>query len=216
MAGPDYISVENLADWEEVTAAQLPEDLAHDVITAVSRSIDTMCWRQADGFGPAGNTAEQRMFVIEPDARRLIVDDFVEVTEVRIGSDTADPLDLDDLLTEPYDADRRGRPYEWIERLDRYPLAGSLGGYSRFESFGSAARSRMRAYVTARWGWPATPAEITQAVKIGSARLLGRKDVRFGLLQSDEFGSVELKAWDPDERRLICAGFKRKSHVGGQ
>ena len=202
MARIDYIDVDGLAAWEELTTAQLPEALAHDVITTVSRTIDWMCWRQADGFAPAGNTAEQRVYLLDPGARRLLIDDCVEVTEVRLGHPTTgDVVDLADLITAPFTAGQRGRAYEWVERLDCRALAPS--------------RTRQRVYVTLRAGWPATPAGITQACKLGCARLLGRKDVRFGILESDEFGSVSLQAWDPDQRALICQ-YKRKSRVGGR
>ena len=202
MARVDYITTQQLADWEELDGvAQLPEALAHAVITAVSRTIDWMTWRQADGFAPAGAVAVQRRFLLGPGAGRLIVDDFTAVTEVRLGSTTGDVLDLDDLLLEPDTAAQRGRPFEWIERLDCRRL--------------TASAVRQYAFVTARWGWPATPAGIVQAAKLGASRLLGRKDTRFGVLESDEFGAIELKAWDPDERKQICQ-YKRKSRIGGR
>ncbi len=60
-----------------------------------------------------------------------------------------------------------------------------------------------RARVTARWGWPVMPDEITEATLIQAARLYRRKDSPEGVTGSAEWGVVRLSRRDPDVWALI-------------
>lgn len=58
--------------------------------------------------------------------------------------------------------------------------------------------------VTARWGWPAVPAEVVQATQLLAARLYRRKDSPQGVLGSTEWGAVRVSRVDPDVEALIA------------
>lgn len=65
--------------------------------------------------------------------------------------------------------------------------------------------------VTARWGWPAIPAQIAEAGRLLAARLYRRKDSPQGVLGSAEWGVARVSRFDPDVESLIApfilAGF---------
>lgn len=61
-----------------------------------------------------------------------------------------------------------------------------------------------RVQVTARWGWPTVPDEITQATQLLAARLYRRKDSPEGVLGSSEWGAVRVSRIDPDVQGLIA------------
>lgn len=61
-----------------------------------------------------------------------------------------------------------------------------------------------RVRITARWGWPAVPAEIGMATLLLASRLFLRKDSPEGLTGSAEFGSVRVSRWDPDVEALVA------------
>lgn len=58
--------------------------------------------------------------------------------------------------------------------------------------------------VTAKWGWPAVPDEITMATLIQAARLFRRKDSPEGVLGNSEWGALRVSRVDPDVAALIA------------
>ncbi|WFF07251.1 hypothetical protein O7622_01220 [Micromonospora sp. WMMD1076] len=58
--------------------------------------------------------------------------------------------------------------------------------------------------VTARWGWPTVPDEISMAAVLLANRLYMRKDSPEGVAGSSEWGAVRLSRWDPDAEALIA------------
>jgi hypothetical protein len=65
--------------------------------------------------------------------------------------------------------------------------------------------------VTAKWGWPETPAEIELATRMLASRLYRRKDSPQGVIAIPEFGGIRVSRFDPDVRALLApfmiAGF---------
>jgi hypothetical protein len=57
--------------------------------------------------------------------------------------------------------------------------------------------------VTARWGWPSAPAQISEANRMLAARLYRRKDSPQGVVGSAEWGMVRVSRFDPDVESLI-------------
>lgn len=57
--------------------------------------------------------------------------------------------------------------------------------------------------VTARWGWPEVPDEITTAALLLANRLYLRKDSPEGIAGGGEWGAIRLSRWDPDVEALI-------------
>lgn len=80
---------------------------------------------------------------------------------------------------------------------DGYPVTGLL----RPLSIWGTAFTRIR--VTARFGWPAVPDDVTQACLIQATRLYKRKDSPEGIIGSAEWGVRNLSRRDPDVWALI-------------
>ena len=79
---------------------------------------------------------------------------------------------------EPTNAAAAGRPWTRIV---------AVGTTNRFPA--SPGRLYPGVRVTAKGGWPAVPAPVKQATLIQAAFLWGRKDSRFGVAGSPEFGN---------------------------
>ncbi len=62
--------------------------------------------------------------------------------------------------------------------------------------------SRLR--VTARWGFPAVPDQVSQAALLYAARLFRRKDSPEGIAGTTEWGAVRVSSRDPDVEALIA------------
>lgn len=59
--------------------------------------------------------------------------------------------------------------------------------------------------VTARWGWPATPASVDKAALLLASRLYRRKDSPEGVIGSAEWGAIRVSNIDPDVRALLSS-----------
>lgn len=57
--------------------------------------------------------------------------------------------------------------------------------------------------ITAQFGWPAVPDDISEAALIQAARLFKRKDSPEGVIGNAEWGVVRLSRRDPDVWNLI-------------
>ncbi|HEY5833593.1 phage gp6-like head-tail connector protein [Streptomyces sp.] len=79
---------------------------------------------------------------------------------------------------------------------DGQPITGLL------RVLGTWGTATTRVRVTARWGWPAVPDDITEAALIQAGRLYKRKDSPEGLMGGD-WGAIRLSRRDPDVWTLI-------------
>ena len=125
--------------------------------------------------------------VHETDGDVLLVDDIGDVTGLTLESGAATswtPI-TGSYETTPDNALADGRPVTGLLRM------GPWGVY----------RTRVR--VTARFGWPAVPDDITEAALIQASRLYKRKDSPEGIIGSAEWGVRNLSRRDPDVWALI-------------
>ncbi|MEU0102396.1 phage gp6-like head-tail connector protein [Streptomyces sp. NPDC006267] len=163
------------------------DTLLDGALAASSRGIDTATGRRfwlddvATGrtFTLAGNV------VCGDGGERLLIDDAgaaPTLVETGSGSSWTAVTDYDPA---PDNALVRGRPIT--------ALALAAGGWG----------GGLRARITAQWGWPAVPDEITEATLIQAARLYRRKDSPEGVTGSAEWGVVRLSRRDPDVWALI-------------
>lgn len=81
--------------------------------------------------------------------------------------------------------------------VDGWPVTGLM------LPTGSWGPSTARVRVTARWGWPQIPDEISYACLLQAARLYRRKDSPEGVAGSPEWGLVRLPRLDPDVAALV-------------
>lgn len=176
------------------TSADDRDDLIDAAIAAACRQIDQRCGR----YFYIDNAATSRTFRARGNVtydgldELIYVDDIatsvglVVETSAGVGG-TWSTVSAASYELGPDNADAYGRP--WTE------VRGSAGWLS--------CTAKVR--ITATWGWPAVPDEITQAATLLAARLYRRKDSPEGVLGSAEWGTVRVSRVDPDVEALISA-----------
>jgi hypothetical protein len=163
--------------------------LLTSALASASRGIDKTCGRRF-WLDPA---AVQRTFrlpgrvVREDDGDLLLVDDIGSITGLVVETGSgASFTAVTGYETSPDNALADGKPITGLLRV-----LGSWG----------TATTRVR--VTARFGWPAVPDDITEAALIQASRLYKRKDSPEGIIGSAEWGVRNLSRRDPDVWALI-------------
>ncbi|MEU5094943.1 phage gp6-like head-tail connector protein [Streptomyces sp. NPDC020996] len=165
------------------------DTLLTSALGAASRSIDKACGRRfwldaapvARTYRPAGRVARGA------DGELLLVDDIGSATSLVVETGSAASWTaVTGYETSPDNALVDGQAITGLRRL-----GGSWG----------ASTGRVR--VTARFGWPAVPDDITEAALIQASRLYKRKDSPEGIIGSAEWGVRSLSRRDPDVWALI-------------
>lgn len=184
----NYTDVDTLKDSLHITDVTR-DDLLAAVVTSASRSIDKMCGRRfwLDETAKARKINPRDKVVYDCDGARLLVADIGSLddllVEVGSGSSWTDVTSS----VEPVEPELEGWPYT---SLLRWSWSWSLS-------------PRQRVRVTARWGWPAVPDEISQAALIQASRLFKRKDSPEGVMGSADWGVIRVSRTDPDVAALI-------------
>lgn len=187
----EYVDLATLKSSLRIETSDTTQDALLDKArVSASRSIDRSTGRRfwLDPTAVARVYNPRRRVVYEDGYAKLLVDD--------IGSTTG-------LIVETGPA---GGPWTAITNyetspdnalLDGEPITGLLLGAGGW----GVATTRVR--VTARFGWPAVPDDISQAAFIQASRLFRRKDSPEGVMGSAEWGVVRLSRRDPDVWALI-------------
>lgn len=97
----------------------------------------------------------------------------------------------------PEDAIEQGMPADAI----RLPAGGSYGNY------GSLA-------ITAVWGWPTVPDDITMACQMQAHRYYNRKSSPEGVAGSAEWGISRIPPLDPDVLSILKGGGFMRAGIG--
>lgn len=199
---PDYADTTALRAFVRLTDDQDDDQVALAIATA-SRAIDRATHRQ---FGLVA-APEARYYTARYDAvhRRWCteVDDLMDDTALAVAVDTAGDGTYAGAVTahalRPVNAAAKGRP--WTSLLVR---PGSAVQPSTLDA---------GVQITARWGWSAVPAPITQACLLQASRLLARRDSPYGVAGSPEAGAeVRLLARvDPDVEVALADYVRRPS-----
>ncbi|MEV6124876.1 phage gp6-like head-tail connector protein [Streptomyces sp. NPDC052077] len=180
-----YVTREVLKEQLGIEAADTSRDARADrAVRAASQSIDRATGRRfwLDSTPTARVFRSRGRTVCGPDGMLLLVDDIGDTAGllVEAGQGTSwSPVT--GYETQPDNALADGRPVTGLLRP------------------GWASRVR----VTARFGWPAVPDDITEAALIQAARLFKRADSPEGVMGSAEWGVVRLSRRDPDVWALI-------------
>lgn len=181
-----YGSIADLKERLQLEAGDDTRDsVLNSVLDAASRGIDRACGRRfwlddelvERTFNPRGRVANQ------DDGSLFLVNDIGSAEGMVVQSGGATVTGYE---TSPDNA-----------LLDGQPITGLLLVNG---SWGSAA-NRIR--ITAKFGWPAVPADIVEATLIQASRLFKRKDSPEGVTGSAEWGVVRLSRRDPDVWNLI-------------
>jgi hypothetical protein len=164
------------------------DDLIEQAIRSASRMIDRKTGRRFY----ADEAASARLFVMRGGSytdgceQGVLVDDISTLDGLVVESGgTGNWAALDTYDTGPDNALAYGRPITSL-----YGTTGWLPWSGRVR-------------VTARWGWPAVPDEITQAAMMLAARLYRRKDSPQGVMGSSEWGAIRVSRLDPDVEALL-------------
>lgn len=178
---------ESYAPLDELKRMRRITDTADDalltrVLSVASRRIDARTNRRfwldptpvERVFGTAGR--------LTPDGR-LLVDDIGAVDGLVVETGT-------------------GATWSAFTDYELGPANALVDGwpYTDLTGFWSGARVR----ITAQWGWPAVPEDISMATLLLASRLYLRKDSPEGVLASAEFGSIRVSRWDPDVDALVA------------
>jgi hypothetical protein len=169
------------------------DDLLNKALASASRSIDKTTGRRfwldpapvARIYNPRGRV------VRDVDGETLLVDDIGSIAGliVETGPAAGPWTAVTGYETTPDNALANGKAIEGLLR------ANSIWSWQR------GATTRVR--VTARFGWPAVPDDITEAALIQASRLYKRKDSPEGIIGSAEWGVRNLSRRDPDVWALI-------------
>jgi len=179
-----YATLEELQDRTTDNAAKV--DVLQGALDAATGAVDSYCGRNFD----LSATATARVFKVTR-TDRCRVDDIGSLTDLVIK--TGRPGSFGTTLTvdthywlEPLNSITLGRPYEyvWTESL-----------------FTAAPYATVQ--VTAKWGWPAVPDEVSQATLLLAQRLYTRKDSPTGVAGFGDYGVVRVTASDADVARLL-------------
>ena len=214
-----YATNDQLAEWTSTAVAALPPDRATLCLAAASRLVDDLAGRTT--FGVASATATQRQLLVAPGRQILIIPDAVEITAVRLESATGDVVPDDDWAPWPDEApwETPPHPYEGLVRLDGapwfYELSRSGAWRAPYLTRSPVSRRRCRAWVTARWGWEATPDVAVQATLLQAAKLLRLKDAPLGMLENPELGTISIIRGVDPSMKMMLKTVKRRSIVGG-
>lgn len=97
----------------------------------------------------------------------------------------------------PPDCFEEGRPADAI----RFPLSSTFGNYGEIQ-------------ITAVWGWPYVPADVSFAAQLQSQRYYQRKGSPEGIAGSAEWGLTRIPALDPDVLSILKGGGYMRAGIG--
>lgn len=172
---PDVLTVEQVARYVGSELAGADADLLSAALLAAEKAINHHCQRRF--FVGAASSA--RLYVPSRSDGVLRIHDCSAVASV---SNDGTAVTSTDYQLEPLNAlswSGDARPYEQIRLLS--------GSWARTTT-GEATVS-----VTATWGWPAIPAEVTEATKIMVKDLVAARDTRFGIAGFTDFAGVRVR-----------------------
>jgi hypothetical protein len=172
-----------------------PTDTSRDTLLtrslgAASRGIERATGRRfwLDATPTVRTYNPRRRLVTEADGELLRVDDIGDVTGmvVEAGGNGTAFYTITDYETWPDNALADGEPITALLR----PM-----------NIWAIPITRIR--ITAKFGWPTVPDEVTEAALIQATRLFKRKDSPEGIIGNAEWGVVRLSRRDPDVWNLI-------------
>lgn len=186
-----YLSLVDFRAGFKITSADRDE-LLLSALTAAARAADRDTGRRPGGFylAPAATARQFEVagrVLLDPAGRhKLLVDEIGSTADMVVETgDGTTWTAVTDYRVDPLNALADGEPITALTR------AGGWGC------------DLVR--ITARWGWPAVPATIPQAVRIQATRWYRRKDSAEGVTGGGDFGAIRLSRLDPDVRAMLGA-----------
>jgi hypothetical protein len=182
------LGITNTADDHELTRA----------VRAASRLVDSYCGRRPRAFS-RDTAVTTRTFPASSSREVFITEGISTATGLIVKTDEAatgafgTTLTVDtDFLLRPSNALADGWPYTEIWLADNY-------------AFPILSSGRHGVQVTARFGWPTIPDDVSEAALIVAHRLFKRKETGTGVVGFDGQGiTVRLSSSDPDAAALLA------------
>ena len=195
-----YIDTEDLKETLGISNTDFTDDDLENAAPSASGIVDSICGRT---FGQDSADTTRYFAPEDPTLLGFGRDDLVSLTSVAIDRDGdgtyEETLTLDtDFRLGPPNAAAHGEPYAWIEAMPGQNFVTS-GGYVK---------------VVGKFGWPAVPAEVAEATRIITVKLLRRKrEAPFAVVFDASGGSSFIGRNDPEVRALL-ARFVKKPAIG--
>lgn len=186
----EYVTLEELKSYIGVLPSDDTRDTELDAARgAASRGIDKATGRRfwLDATATARTFRLSGRIACDADGELLLVDDIGDATGMVVESGSGGSFTaITGYETSPDNALADGEAITGLRLV--------TGGWGM-------ATNRVR--ITAKFGWPAVPADIHQAALIQSARLAARAKSPEGIIGSAEWGVRNLSRRDPDVWNLI-------------
>ena len=186
----NYLSISDSTD----------NDLLEDLIESASRSIDRIANRRFY----ADSTASARRDRAYSDVF-VYTDDISTTTSLVVAIDEngngtySKTLTLDtDFIMDPLTASALGRPFTqltMVSNTESWPIFPGL----------TQNGLRPGVQVTAKWGWPSVPDDITVATLTLTADLYKRKDAPGGVLGLGDLGVIRMSPVGRDVAQIVRA-----------
>jgi hypothetical protein len=184
---PDYITEEDVKNWERIRADDELDDteIALYVATA-SRAIDDHTNRQ---FGQLATPTEWT-YTATFDSERAVwtvsIDDLQDTTGLAVAVRDAGTIDAADYTLEPVNAVAKGKAYTTLT----VRLGAAVQPTGRDNEM----------LLTARWGWTAFPRPVVLGATLQASRFAARRESPYGVAGSPSDGSEMrlLSKLDPD------------------
>ena len=186
----NYLSISDSTD----------NDLLEDLIESASRSIDRIANRRFY----ADSTASARRYRAYSDVF-VYTDDISTTTSLVVAIDEngngtySKTLTLDtDFIMDPLTASALGRPFTqltMVSNTESWPIFPGL----------TQNGLRPGVQVTAKWGWPSVPDDITVATLTLTADLYKRKDAPGGVLGLGDLGVIRMSPVGRDVAQIVRA-----------
>ena len=175
-------------------------DLLEDLIESASRSIDRIANRRFY----ADSSASARLYRAYSDVF-VYVDDISTTTGLIVAVDEngngtySKTLTLDtDFIMDPLTASALGRPFTqltMVSNTESWPIFPGL----------TQNGLRPGVQVTAKWGWPSVPDDITVATLTLTADQYKRKDAPGGVLGLGDLGVIRMSPVGRDVAQIVRA-----------
>ncbi len=186
----NYLSISDSTD----------NDLLEDLIESASRSIDRIANRRFY----ADSTASARLYRAYSDVF-VYVDDISTTTGLIVAVDEngngtySKTLTLNtDFIMDPLTASALGRPFTqltMVSNTESWPIFPGL----------TQNGLRPGVQVTAKWGWPSVPDDITVATLTLTADQYKRKDAPGGVLGLGDLGVIRMSPVGRDVAQIVRA-----------
>lgn len=188
MTTPTYCSTEDLK--YELGSYEMSDDGRDDAkfdvaIAAASRQIDNWCgqrfWQDPTAVARTFATGDGNLLTFPAEG-------IADASTVIVKLDTNDVGTYDTTLST---TDFILHPTNAAVMVPAQPFT-SLRMTGTTYNFRCSSYGRDLVQVTAKWGWPAVPDEVTKACLIQAADLFKSKDAAFGVAGGNEFGALRV------------------------